>query len=96
MLVKETFFIKEVEILVKQKNIIKGIEQLISNNKALEKTFLKINKNRLDNISRELLLSSASKMNNVRYIAEIVELSANDIKNILLGLKKEKRSCRFY
>ena len=81
--------LKEVEILVKQKNIVKGIEQLISNNKALEKTFLKINKNRLDNMSRELL-SSASKMNNVRCIAEIVELSANEIKNILLGFKKEK------
>ena len=81
--------LKEVEILVKQKNIVKGIEQLISNNKALEKTFLKINKNRLDNMSRELL-SSSSKMNNVRCIAEIVELSANEIKNILLGFKKEK------
>ena len=81
--------LKEVEILVKQKNIVKGIEQLISNNKALEKTFLKINKNRLDNMSRELL-SSASNINNVRCIAEIVELSANEIKNLLLGLKQEK------
>ena len=86
--------LKKVEILVKQKNIVKGIEQLISNNKAHEKTFLKINKNRLDNMSRDLL-SSASNMNNVRCIAEIVELSANEIKNILLGFKKEKRSCRF-
>ena len=83
------FLLKEVEILVKQKNIVKGIEQLISNNKALEKTFLKINKNRLDNMSRELL-SSASNINNVRCIAEIVELSANEIKNLLLGLKQEK------
>ena len=86
--------LKEVEILVKQKNIVKGIEQLISNNKALEKTFLKINKNRLDNMSRELL-SSSSKMNNIRCIAEIVELSANEIKNILLGFKKEKEVVAF-
>ena len=40
-------------------------------------------------MSRDLL-SSATNMNNVRCIAEIVELSANEIKNILLGFKKEK------
>tara|TARA_B100001142_G_scaffold229798_1_gene227939 strand:- start:883 stop:3414 length:2532 start_codon:yes stop_codon:yes gene_type:complete len=75
--------------LVKNKDIYKGVEQLVSSNKQLEKQLKEFKKANVGGIKDELL-KSAVEVNKIRFIAQEVDMEADDMKNVSFALRKEK------
>ena len=74
--------------LVKNKDLHKGVEQLISSNKQLERQLKEFKKANAGNIKEELL-KSAVEVNGIRFIAKEVEMEAEDMKDVSFQLRKE-------
>ena len=67
----------------------KGVEQLITTNKNLEKQITTLKKAIAANVKDDLL-NSAVEVNGVRFIAQEVEMEAEDMKNVSFALRKEE------
>ena len=81
--------LSEIAGLVKNKDLKKGVEQLIATNKTLEKQITTLKKANAGNI-KEDLLKSAIEVNGIRFIAQEVEMEADDMKNVSFQLRKEE------
>jgi alanyl-tRNA synthetase len=79
----------EVGELVKNKDLKKGVEQLITTNKTLEKQISTFKKSNAGNV-KEDLLKEAVAVNGIRFIAKEVEMEAEDMKNVSFALRKEE------
>ena len=80
--------LKTIGGLVKNKDLHKGVEQLISSNKQLERQLKEFKKANAGNIKEELL-KSVVEVNGIRFIAKEVEMEAEDMKNVSFQLRKE-------
>ncbi len=78
----------EIASIVKNKDLKKGVEQLIVSNKQLEKQIATLKKGNSDNVKDDLL-KSAVMVNGMRLIAKQVQMNAEDMKNVSFQLKKE-------
>ena len=81
--------LNEIGGLVKNKDLKKGVEQLITTNKTLEKQITTLKKANAANVKDDLL-NSAVEVNGVRFIAQEVEMEAEDMKNVSFALRKEE------
>ena len=81
--------LNEIGGLVKNKDLKKGVEQLITTNKNLEKQITTLKIANADNVKGDLL-NSAVEVNGVRFIAQEVEMEAEDMKNVSFALRKEE------
>jgi len=81
--------LNEIAGLVKNKDLKKGVEQLITTNKNLEKQITTLKKAIAANVKDDLL-NSAVEVNGVRFIAQEVEMEAEDMKNVSFALRKEE------
>ena len=85
---KETL-LNQIAGLVKNKDLKKGVEQLITTNKTLEKQISTFKKSNAGNV-KEDLLKEAVAVNGIRFIAKEVEMEAEDMKNVSFALRKEE------
>jgi len=76
--------------IVKNKELVKGVKQLIADNKALEKKISTLKKATAGDL-KEVLLQSAIQLNGVRFIAKEVEMDADDMKTLSFALRKEEK-----
>jgi len=81
--------LNEIARLVKNKDLKKGVEKLILTNKTLEKQIVTLKKANAGNVKDDLL-NSAVEVNGVRFVAQEVEMEAEDMKNISFALRKEE------
>ena len=81
--------LNQIASLIKNKDLQKGVEQLITTNKALGKQITNLKKAIAGNVKDDLL-SSAVEVNGVRFIAQEVEMEAEDMKNVSFSLRKEE------
>jgi alanyl-tRNA synthetase len=81
--------LNEIGSLVKNKDLKKGVEQLVAANKQLEKQIKELKKANAGNVKEELL-KSAVDVNGVRFIAKEVAMEADDMKNVSFALRKEE------
>jgi len=80
--------LSEITSIVKNKDLKKGVEQLIVSNKQLEKQIAVLKKGNSDNVKDDLL-KSVVMVNGMRLIAKQVQMEAEDMKNVSFQLKKE-------
>ena len=85
---KKDVLLSEIAIIVKNKDLKKGVEQLIVSNKQLEKQIATLKKGNSGNIKEELL-KSVVVVNGIRLIAQKVQMDAEDMKNASFQLRKE-------
>ena len=81
--------LNEIGVLVKNKDLKKGVEQLITTNKTLEKQITTLKKANAGNVKDDLL-KSAVEVNGIRFIAHEVEMEAEDMKNVSFAIRKEE------
>ena len=81
--------LNEIGVLVKNKDLKKGVEQLISSAKQSEKQLKEFKKANAGNVKGDLL-SSAVEVNGILFIAQEVEMEAEDMKNVSFALRKEE------
>ena len=79
----------EIAGIVKNKDLKKGVEQLVASNKTLEKQITTLKKANAGNV-KEDLLKEAIEVNGIRFIAQEVEMEAEDMKNVSFQLRKEE------
>ena len=81
--------LNKIGALVKNKDLKKGVEQLITTNKTLEKQITTLKKANAGNVKDDLL-NSAVEVNGIRFISQEVEMDAEDMKNVSFSLRKEE------
>jgi len=86
---KKEELLNEIAGIVKNKDLNKGVEQLIISNKQLEKQIATLKKDNSINI-KEDLLKDAIEVNGIRFIAKQLAMEAEDMKNVSFALRKEK------
>jgi len=86
---KKEELLNEIAGVVKNKDLKKGVEQLISTNKILEKQISIFKKSNAGNV-KEDLLKDVIVVNDIRFIASQVAMEAEDMKNVSFALRKEK------
>jgi alanyl-tRNA synthetase len=86
---KKEELLNEIAGVVKNKDLKKGVEQLITTNKTLEKQISTFKKSNAGNV-KEDLLKDAIEVNDIRFIAKQVLMEAEDMKNVSFALRKEK------
>jgi alanyl-tRNA synthetase len=74
-------------ILKNQKDLVKGVQNLVEQNKELQKA-LDAAGNKIVAGIKDSLLSKAEEINGVNLIAQKVELSADNARNLVFGLAK--------
>ena len=79
--------ITQVEHLIKSKDIVKSVEQLIKDNQLLNRQIEVLNSEKAKDVKKHIL-SQAKKVNGVMLIASEVNLDAKSIKNIAFELTK--------
>jgi alanyl-tRNA synthetase len=85
---KKESLIKEITDIVKNKDILNSVKQLVLSKKQLEKQVLEFKKISLLNIKSNLL-NSSEKINKIRFIGKLVDMDADDMKNLSFSFKKE-------
>jgi alanyl-tRNA synthetase len=80
--------LNEIAGMVKNKDLKKGVEQLIASAKHLEKQLKQFKKANTGNVKDDLL-NSAVELNGIRFIAQEVDMDAEDMKNVSFSLRKE-------
>jgi len=80
--------LKTIVELVKNKDLHKGVEQLISSNKQLERQLKEFKKANAGDV-KDGLLKSVVEVNGIRFIAKEVKMDAKDMKNVSFQLRKE-------
>lgn len=86
---KKEHLLNEIGGLVKNKDLKKGVEQLVAANKQLEKQLKELKKANAGNVKDDLL-KTITEVNGVRLIAQQVAMEAEDMKNVSFALRKEK------
>jgi alanyl-tRNA synthetase len=81
--------LNKIGALVKNKDLKKGVEQLITTNKTLEKQITTLKKANAGNVKDDLL-NSAVEVNGIRFIAQEVDMDAEDMKNVSFALRKDE------
>lgn len=81
--------LNEIGALVKNIDLKKGVEHLITTNKNLEKQIAILKKANVGNV-KDYLLNSAVEINGIRFIAQEVEMEAEDMKNVSFALRQEE------
>jgi alanyl-tRNA synthetase len=79
----------ELSRLLKTKELVKSVKDLLTVNKKKEKELEKLQKEKADGLLNELL-DKSSKINGMNVIAEKVNLDAGTMKNIAFKLKKQE------
>ena len=79
--------INELETMLKTKDVLKSIRQLLEENKQLNKKITQLNTSRAGDLKTDLL-KDAKEINGVDFIAKLVELDAKAIKNLAFELTK--------
>ena len=79
----------ELSRLLKTKDVVKSVGDLISANKKKEKELEKLKLLQLDNLIKELL-DKSTLINKINVIAEKVNLDSGSLKNIAFKLKKQE------
>ncbi len=85
---KETLF-RQISGLVKNTDLKVGVEQLVSSNKQLAIELSKFKQAKTGNFKKEIL-NSIVKVNEVRMIVKLVEMDAEEMKNISFQLRQEE------
>ena len=88
---KKEVLLNEISVLVKNKDLKAGIEQLVDSNKQLEKKLADFKKENIVSI-RNVLLESVIEINRVRFIAKEVPIEAEDMKKISFQLQKKEEN----
>ena len=86
---KKEDLLNEISSVVKNKDVKKGVEQLITANKILEKQILTFKKSNAANVKADLL-KDVVEVNNIRFISKQVLMEAEDMKNVSFALREEK------
>ncbi len=81
--------LEEISRLVKNRDVKLGVKQLVGSNKELENQLLIFKKNKLVNLKNELIKSSIN-LNGINFIAKMLEVKAEDMKNLSFQLRSEK------
>ena len=81
--------IQSLRELIKNQDVLKGVQNLLSENQSLSKQVAKITQVQALNIKGNLL-KSMENINGVNFIAAQVDLDAKVIKNLAFELKKEQ------
>ena len=85
---KREELLNEIASVVKNKDLKKGVEQLITANKTLEKQILTLKKANVGSMNADLL-KDVIIVNGVRFIAKQVLMDAEDMKNVSFAFRKE-------
>ena len=75
--------------LIKNQDVLKGVQNLLSENQTLSKQVAKMTQSQAGNIKVDLL-KAMETINGVNFIAAQVDLDAKAIKNLAFELKKEQ------
>ena len=86
---KREELLNEIASVVKNKDLKKGVEQLITTNKTLEKQISTLKKANAGSVNADLL-KHVIIVNGIRFIAKQVLMDAEDMKNVSFALRKEK------
>ena len=81
--------IQSLRELIKNQNVLKGVQNLLSENQTLSKQVAKMTQAQVGNIKSDLL-KAMETINGVNFIAAQVDLDAKSIKNLVFELKKEQ------
>ncbi|MBF90407.1 MAG: alanine--tRNA ligase [Flavobacteriales bacterium] len=81
--------IQSLRELIKNQDVLKGVQNLLSENQALSKQVAKMTKAQAGSIKGDLL-KGMETINGVNFIAAQVDLDAKAIKNLAFELKKEQ------
>ena len=81
--------IQSLRELIKNQNVLKGVQNLLSENQTLSKQVAKMTQAQIGNIKSDLL-KAMETINGVNFIAAQVDLDAKSIKNLVFELKKEQ------
>ncbi|MDC0204529.1 alanine--tRNA ligase [Flavobacteriales bacterium] len=82
--------VDDIASTIKNKDLFKGVKQLIADKKGLEKQISTLKKENAGNL-KEDLLQSAVKINGVRFIAKEVEMDTDDMKTLSFALRQEEK-----
>ncbi len=83
--------LEQIKALLKgQKDLSKGVQNLLDENKKLQKQIDELNQMKANEIKNELLGKSIS-INGVKLIASTVDLDANNIKNLVFALLRDAK-----
>lgn len=85
---EQVVLLNKIRNLVRNKDLMVGVEELVSSNKQLEKQLSDLKKENVGNVKEELL-NSIVVVNGIRFVAKLVEMEAEDMKNISFQLRKE-------
>jgi alanyl-tRNA synthetase len=77
--------------LIKNQDVIKGVQNLLKDNQSLTKQVAKMTQAQATNI-KEVLLRKMENVNGVNFIAAKVDLDAKAIKNLSFELKKDQEN----
>lgn len=83
--------IQSIRELIKNQDVIKGVENLLKDNQSLSKQVAKMTQAQAGNIKADLL-KGMENINGVNFIAEKVDLDAKAIKNLAFELKKDQEN----
>ena len=81
--------IQSLRELIKNQNVLKGVQNLLSENQTLSKQVAKMTQAKVGNIKSDLL-KAMETINGVNFIAAQVDLDAKSIKNLVFELKKKQ------
>ena len=79
------------EFLLKNKDIIAGVNKLISDNKSLEVKKNKLEKESLNDLVNTLVLKS-EKINNINFISDIVDIHSKNLKDLSFIFKNHQKT----
>ena len=86
---KKEELVAELSTLVKSQDLIKGVHQLINDNKELEKRLKSFKQANSANLTQDLLKETVD-IGGVRFIAQEVDMDAQELKTISFSLRKEE------
>ena len=86
---KKEELVAELSTIVKNQDLIKGVHQLINDNKELEKRLKSFQQANSANLKQDLL-EEAVDIGGVRFIAQEVDMDAQELKSISFSLRKEE------
>lgn len=84
--------LEEIKAILKgQKHLSKGVQNLVEENKMLQKQIDELNQAKANGIKNDLL-AQAEEINGLNIIAKTVDLDANNIKNLVFALIRESKN----
>jgi len=86
---KKEELVTELSTIVKSQDLIKGVHQLINDNKELEKRLKSFKQANSANLTQDLLKETVD-IGGVRFIAQEVDMDAQELKTISFSLRKEE------